>query len=104
MIVISTPTGQIGRQVLDKVLDGGGPVRVIVRDPSRLSDEVRERVEIVRGSTDDVDVVTEALAGADSVFWLVPPNPRAHSVPGHVLDFVRPLCEALAKHDVTRVV
>jgi uncharacterized protein YbjT (DUF2867 family) len=104
MIVITTPTGQIGRQVLDKVLDGDGPVRVIVRDPSRLSEQVRERVELVRGSTDDVDVVTEALAGADSVFWLVPPNPRATSVPGHVLGFVRPLCEALTKHDVTRVV
>ena len=36
MIVLTTPTGAIGRQVLDHLLDHGEPVRVIVRDPSRL--------------------------------------------------------------------
>ena len=36
MIVITTPTGDIGRQVLDRVLDSGQAVRVIARDPSRL--------------------------------------------------------------------
>lgn len=104
MIVISTPTGQVGSQVLTRVLAGGAPVRVIVRDPSRLPADVRDRVEIVQGSTDDVRVVDEAFAGADTVFWLVPPNPRAPSVPGHLLDFVRPLCEALTNHDVRRAV
>ena len=33
MIVITTPTGDIGRQVLDRVLDSGEAVRVIARDP-----------------------------------------------------------------------
>lgn len=40
MMVITTPTGLIGGQVLDRVLgvrDRGQPVRVIVRDPARLS-------------------------------------------------------------------
>jgi len=35
------PTGQIGRQVLDNVLDSGEPIRVIARDPSRLSARAR---------------------------------------------------------------
>src|SRR6266540_656295 len=104
MIVVSTPTGQIGRQVLDRLLERDAPVRVIAREPSRLAPQVRERVEIVRGSTDDADVVDAALAGADTVFWLVPPNPRAASVAGHVLDFVRPLCEAIGRQGVKRVV
>jgi uncharacterized protein YbjT (DUF2867 family) len=43
MIVITAPTGQIGRQVLASVLDGGEPVRVIARDPSRLPAHVRGR-------------------------------------------------------------
>ena len=41
MIVITTPTGQIGRQVLDRILDSGEAVRVIARDPSRLPERVR---------------------------------------------------------------
>jgi uncharacterized protein YbjT (DUF2867 family) len=36
MIVITGPTGAIGRQVLANLLDRQETVRVIARDPSRL--------------------------------------------------------------------
>jgi uncharacterized protein YbjT (DUF2867 family) len=104
MIVITTPTGQIGREVLDMVLESADPVRVIVRDPARLPPHVRDRVEVVPGSHADVDVVMTAFAGADSAFWLIPPNPRAESIQEHVLDFVRPLCEAVNRRGIERVV
>ncbi|MBB6734354.1 NAD(P)H-binding protein [Cohnella zeiphila] len=104
MIVITAPTGQIGRQVVDNVLDSGEAIRVIARDPSRLSPRVRERAEVVQGSHDDIEVVAKALEGADTVFWLVPPDPRAESVQSHVLNFVRPLCEAINRQGVKRVI
>ncbi|TBL71609.1 NmrA family NAD(P)-binding protein [Paenibacillus thalictri] len=104
MMVLTTPTGQIGRQVLDIVLDSAEAIRLIARDPSRLSPRVRERVEVVQGSHDDIDVVTKAFEGADSVFWVVPPNPRAKSVQDHVLNFIRPVCEAINSQGVKRVV
>ena len=34
MIIITTPTGAIGHQVLEHVLRGEEPIRVIARDPS----------------------------------------------------------------------
>ena len=77
MIVITTPTGSIGRRTLEHVLESGEPVRVIARDASRLPENTRDRVEVVKGSHGDRDVVDQAFAGADAVFWLVPPNPRA---------------------------
>jgi uncharacterized protein YbjT (DUF2867 family) len=104
MIVITTPTGLIGHQVLDNVFDSPEPIRVIARDPSRLPKPVRERVEVVQGSLTDSELVSRALAGVDSVFWLVPPNPRAESVEGHMLDFTRPLCEALTSQGVRRLI
>jgi uncharacterized protein YbjT (DUF2867 family) len=104
MIVITTPTGDIGHQVLQNVLDSGEPVRVIARDPSRLPPHVRGQVEIVPGSHGDVDVVTKAFAWADSVFWLVPPNPHAESVEAAYLDFTRPACDAFTSQGVRRVV
>jgi uncharacterized protein YbjT (DUF2867 family) len=104
VIVICAPTGLIGGQVLGHVLDGGRPVRVIARDPARLAPQVRERVEVVQGSLTDVDVVAAAFAGADSAFWLVPPNPQAESVEGHLLDFTRPLCSAITSQGVSRLV
>ncbi len=104
MIVVTTPTGQIGRQLLDTLLTSGQPLRVIARDPSRLPAHTRERVEVVPGSHSDADVVTQAFAGADAVFWLAPPNPQAVSVEAAYLDFTRPACEAIEKHGVSRVV
>lgn len=104
MIVITAPTSQTGRQVLADLLDGPEPVRVIARDPSRLPQDARDRVEVVQGAHDDPRVVTEAFDGVDAVFWLVPPNPRADSVEGHYLDFTRPACAAIGEHGVKRVV
>jgi uncharacterized protein YbjT (DUF2867 family) len=104
MLVITTPTGQIGRQVVDRVLDGEEPVRVIARDPGRLAPEVRERVEVVQGSHADPDVLTKAFAGADAVFWVVPPNPRTTDLQRHYLEPTRSAGEAIVRHGVARVV
>lgn len=104
MIVITAPTGQIGRRLLSLVLSRDLPVRVIVRDPARLAPHVRERVEVVRGSHADAAVVDKAFAGADTVFWLVPADPRAASVDAAYVDFARPACAAFEAHGVKRVV
>ncbi|MGB8406971.1 MAG: NAD(P)H-binding protein [Mycobacterium sp.] len=104
MLVITSPTGQIGRQVLDRALERDEPVRVIARDPGRLPTHVRERVDVVAGSHGDPDVVDRAFAGADAVFWLVPPDPQAASLDAAYLDFSRPACEAFKNERVGRVV
>lgn len=104
MIIITAPAGQIGHQVLGNVLSSGEPIRVIVRNPSRLRAEARERVEVVQGSHGDIDVVDQAFAGADAVFWLVPPDPHANSAEAAYVDFTRPACDAFKRHGVQRVV
>jgi len=55
MIVLTTPTGRIGRPTLDRLLAASAPVRVIVRDPSRLPATVRDQVEVVPGTHGDHD-------------------------------------------------
>jgi len=104
MIVITTPSGQIGHQVLLSLLESREELRVISLDPSALPADVRERVEIVEGSHSDVAVVDEAFAGADAVFWLTPPDPRAPSVEAAYVGFTRPAAEAFKRHGVKRVV
>jgi len=104
MIIITTPTGAIGHQVLEHVLRAEEPVRVIVRDPSRLPTHVRERIDVVQGSHGDSTVVNKAFAGADAVFWVVPPDPRATTVDAAYLDFTRPACAAFRTQGIKRVV
>jgi uncharacterized protein YbjT (DUF2867 family) len=104
MIVVTTPTGQIGSQVLENLVGNDEPLRVIVRDPSSLSPQVRERVEVIEGSHGDANVVDEAFAGADAVFWLAPPDPRAPTVEAAFVGFTRPAAQAFKNHGVRRVV
>jgi uncharacterized protein YbjT (DUF2867 family) len=104
MIVITTPGGQIGHQVLATLLDSGEALRVIDRDPSGLPAGIGERVEVVEGSHGDAAVVDAAFAGADAVFWLAPPNPQAPSVEAAYVGFTRPAAAAFKRHNLKRVV
>lgn len=108
MIVITTPTGDIGSQVLSILLESapasGEKLRVIVRDPARLPGSVRDRVDVVAGSHGDADVVDRAFAGADAVFWVVPPDPHAPSLEVAYSAFTRAAAQALKPHGVGHVV
>ncbi|MGW0711294.1 NAD(P)H-binding protein [Streptomyces sp. NPDC002643] len=106
MIVVTTPTGQIGREVVARLLDEpkAPPVRVIARDPARLAPEVRDRVEAVPGSHADPAVLKEACEGAGRVFWLVPPDPTAESAETYFQGFTASLCEVVEARGPLRVV
>jgi uncharacterized protein YbjT (DUF2867 family) len=108
MIVITTPTGDIGRQVLSILLESapasGEKLRVIVRDPARLADSVRDRVDVVPGSHGDAGVVDRAFAGADAVFWLVPPDVHAPSLDVMYSGFTEAAARAFTAHGVGHVV
>lgn len=104
MIVVTAPTGQIGSQLVQHLLAAHEAVRVIVRDPAKLSADIREKVEVVQGSHGDAAVVQQAFQGADAVFWLLPADPRAKSVEAAYVDFSRPACEAFRSKGVKHVV
>ncbi|MFD9468806.1 NAD(P)H-binding protein [Streptomyces goshikiensis] len=107
MIVITAPTGNIGRSLLSRLLKSapaaGEELRVIVRDPARLPEAARGRVEVITGSHGDAEVLDRAFEGADAVFWLVPPDaslPPEDAFSG----FARPAAKALTAHGVGHVV
>jgi uncharacterized protein YbjT (DUF2867 family) len=104
MIIVTTPTGQIGSQLVRDLLSANEAVRVVVRDPAKLSADIRDRVEIVRGSHGEADVIKQACEGADTVFWLVPPDPKAESVEAAYVGFSRPGCKAFQSEGITHVV
>ncbi|MCY0960110.1 NAD(P)H-binding protein [Streptomyces sp. H27-H5] len=107
MIVITAPTGNIGRSLLSLLLESapasGEELRVIVRDPARLPDAVRGRVEVITGSHGDAEVVDRAFEGADAVFWLVPPDSSLTPQDAYSR-FSGPAVKALAAHGVGHVV
>ena len=103
MIVVTTPTGKIGSQVIPHLLAAKESVRVVVRDPSRLAPEVRENVDVITGSLDDTATMDEALDGAESVFQ-VPPSFSDNNDVEYYLRFTRPALDAIKSQGVKRVV
>jgi len=104
MIVITTPTGNIGGQVLKKMLTTNETIRVIARDPSKVLSDAQQRVEIVRGSLDNTDIVAQAYHGADDLFFIVPPSMQYSDVDEYYLQFARITCHAIESQKIKRVV
>ena len=103
MIVVTTPTGQIGSKLVSALVEGGQTVRVIARDPAELAANVRERVEVIEGSHGDAETIDRALDGADALFWCVPPSPRS-TMEETYSGFTRPAADAVARHGTSHVV
>jgi uncharacterized protein YbjT (DUF2867 family) len=103
MIVVTAPTGNIGHEVVANLIAEKADVRVIVRDASKLSDNVRDQVDVIEGSHAEASVLDRALDGADALFWLVPPD-VTKTLDQSYLDFTRPSVDAIRRHKVARVV
>ena len=104
MMVVTTPTGNIGSQVVKNLLAAQAAVRVVARDSAKLAPEVHARAEIVQGSIDDETVLTQAFEGAESVFLVVPPSFTDKGDTEYYLRFTRPACRAIRSQGVRRVV
>ena len=107
MIVITAPTGNIGRLVLTGLLESAPAAARTCASSSATRhacpEAARDRVEVVTGSHADPGVLDQAFAGADAVFWLVPPD-SAKTPYDAWTEFTRPAVKALTAHGVTHVV
>lgn len=66
MILVTAATGNVGRLLVDQLLEEGHEVRALTRDPSRAG--LPADVDVVQGDYDDADSLAPAMKGADTVF------------------------------------
>lgn len=104
MIVITTPTGHVGRQVVNQLLDAGETVRLIARYPDKLDVHVRKRAEVIQGSIDDIEILTQALDGVDALFWCVPQSHTQENLQEYYLHFANAVATAIKQTGTPRVV
>ncbi|HJS96047.1 MAG TPA: NmrA family NAD(P)-binding protein [Solirubrobacteraceae bacterium] len=69
-ILVTGPTGNVGRHVVASLAEMGRDVRALVRDPRRAS--LPESVEVARGDLSSPDTLAGALRGVDSVYLMWP--------------------------------
>jgi putative NADH-flavin reductase len=89
-------TGNLGRECLQQCLDAGHDVTVLVRNPNKLPDDVKDRITILEGdalSRDDVIAAmppgTDASLFAIGVDEKTSPQDLCTDVTRHILDTMR---------------
>ena len=73
-VLVTGATGQIGRRVVDVLLDTGAPVRALTRRSEAAT--LPANVDVVAGDLSVPDSLDEALDGVGAVFlvWTAPPE------------------------------
>ena len=72
MILVTGATGYVGGRLVERLLQEGYHVRVIVRDPGRLIGRTwLKSVEVFTGDVLDRSSLFQALSGIDSAYYLV---------------------------------
>ena len=104
-ILITTPGGKIGRTIIPELLAPEFSVRVVSRNSHRLPSDIRNQVEIVRGSIDDAGTLREALEGMDAMFWCIPRPPiEETNIRSHYERFAHVASKAIREAGTSRVV
>jgi uncharacterized protein YbjT (DUF2867 family) len=67
-ILVTGATGNVGRNVVEQLVNRGADVRALVRDPSKAN--FPAGVEVVQGDLLDVDALRNAFTGVSTLFLL----------------------------------
>ncbi|ATY31124.1 SDR family oxidoreductase [Sphingomonas psychrotolerans] len=67
-ILVTGATGNVGRNVVEQLVERGADVRALVRDPSKAS--FAADVEVVQGDLLDIDSLRSAMSGVSTLFLL----------------------------------
>ena len=105
-VLVTTPTGNIGRHVATELVAQGVPISVLVREGSqqRLDEAVRQRAEVFAGAMNDPDALTRASVGAKAMFLALPPDPTTDDLAAQWASFTAAAVAAVQTNAIAHVV
>jgi uncharacterized protein YbjT (DUF2867 family) len=103
-IAVSGATGNVGHEVVLRLLARGARVVAIARDASKLERLARRGAEVRSGSLEDAGFVSGALADSIAVFAMRPPNRTSDDQEGFARTIAENVARAVRGSSVRRVV
>jgi len=101
---VTGATGNTGRVIAERLLEGGHKVRVIGRSAERLQALVDKGAEAHTGSVDDAGFLAGAYGGADAVYAMIPPNPGSNDYVAEAAAISKAHVQAIREAGVNNVV
>ena len=100
-VAIFGSTGLLGRECLSQCLEAGYDVTVLVRTPTKLPSEIRDRITVAEGDGLDPPAVENALgAGSDGILFAV--GIDRNSPEDLCTDVTRHILASMRKHVIRR--
>lgn len=103
-ILVTTPTGDVGSNVVQQLTDKDAAFGVFARTPDKLSDAVHEHATVHQGDLEDADALADVLVDYDVLFAVIPPNMGAQDWPAWMRRIADNYVAALQHAGVGRVV
>ena len=102
--VITGGAGHISSPLTEKLLNAGHQVTVIGRSAEKLQSLVNKGAKAAIGSVEDAAFVTNAFAGADAVYAMIPPNFVADNFRHYQNTVARNYTDAIVTNGIKNVV
>jgi len=103
-IVVTTPAGNIGSVVTDRLLDAGEKPVLVARHPEKVQSAVDRGATVVQGGHDDAAVLTEATRDADALFVCVPGSMTITDIRAYYRRFAEAAAAAAGENRINHVV
>ncbi len=104
MILVTTPTGNTGRHVLQTLLSQGESVRILVRNSSQFKMAQYQPDQIFRGDLQNSEDLACALEGIEEAFFCIPQSATLENISSYYASFARPFAQACQQEGVQRIV
>jgi len=104
MYVITGATGNTGKVIASTLLESGKEVRIIGRDAEKAKELTDKGAELFQGSTDDVELLKKAFAGATTVYAMLPMNMQAEDYTAYQMQHANAIAEAMKACNIKNVV
>src|SRR3990172_4572640 len=104
MIAILGATGNVGGKIADILIKKDEPVRLIARSADRLRTFVGKQAGAFAGDAGSAEFLVKAFKDVDTVFTLIPPNPKAEKFLPYAKQIGESIARAVELAGVKRVV
>ena len=102
--VITGGAGHISKPITEALLKAGHQVKVIGRNAEHLSELKALGAKTAIGTVEDTAFLTQAFAGADAVYTMVPPNYSTTNLKGYISQVGKNYADALRANKTKYVV
>lgn len=103
-MVITASTGNIGRVVVQHLLEAGEELILPVRSPEKAKEFADRGAKVLKGTMEDASFVAGACRGAGVLFWLTPPDLTREDFRAYQNAMGRSAAQAVRDSGIGRVV